>query len=48
MDWLCLGDFNEIMDNTEKYGGNPKSSSQLEPFRIAVEECMLGDLGIKA
>jgi hypothetical protein len=47
MDWLYLRDFNEVLDSIEKYGGNPKSFQQLEPFRNVVEECRLGDLGFK-
>jgi len=47
MDWLCLGDFNEILDNSEKEGGLPKSNAQLAPFHEVIEECLLGDLGYK-
>jgi hypothetical protein len=46
-DWLCIGDFNEIIDNTEKFGGAVKSTSQLNCFRSALEECSLGDPGYK-
>jgi hypothetical protein len=42
-----LGDFNEILDNSEKYGGRPKTDSQLEGFRNAISQCDLGDLGFR-
>lgn len=42
-----MGDFNEMVDNTEKVGGVSKSATQLEPFRSAIEDCSLGDLGYK-
>jgi hypothetical protein len=34
--WLCMGDFNEIMDNSEKVGGNPRSAKQMEGFREVI------------
>ncbi|XP_062163754.1 uncharacterized protein LOC133870607 [Alnus glutinosa] len=46
-DWLCLGDFNEVVDNTEKVDGSLKIASQILPFRSAIEACSLGDLGYK-
>lgn len=43
--WLCCGDFNDILSNEEKLGGNPKNFSQLSISRDAVEDCNLLDLG---
>jgi hypothetical protein len=45
--WLCMGDFNEILDNSEKVGGNPKPMKQMEGFREAIQTCNLGDLGFR-
>jgi hypothetical protein len=43
--WLCMGDFNEVMDNSEKVGGNRRTEQYLGRFRNVVQECNLGDLG---
>lgn len=43
--WLVLGDFNDIVDNLEKVGGNPRTEHQLKGFREAIKECNLGGLG---
>jgi exonuclease III len=43
--WLCLGDFNEILEADEKFGGNPKSRSQMKEFRDTLSCCNLHDLG---
>lgn len=43
--WLCLGDFNEIMDVKEKWGGIEQSVSQINSFKLAIEEAGLIDLG---
>jgi len=43
--WLCVGDFNEVMDNSEKVGGNPRIEQYLGRFWNVVQECNLGDLG---
>jgi len=45
--WLCIGDFNEILYNSEKVGGNPRHAKQMESFREAVQKCNLGNLGFK-
>ncbi|GLT69911.1 hypothetical protein SLA2020_420220 [Shorea laevis] len=33
--WLCIGDFNEIVDHSEKRGGAMRSERQMESFREA-------------
>lgn len=43
--WLCCGDFNDILSNEEKSGGNIRSFTQLSLSRNAVEDCNLLDLG---
>lgn len=45
--WLCMGDFNEILSNEEKFGAASKSFSQMERFREALEDCELSNLGYK-
>jgi hypothetical protein len=45
MAWLCLGDFNEILFESEKVGGRRKAQSSIEKFRHALEDCGLDDLG---
>lgn len=42
-----MGDFNEIVDLSEKYGGAVRNEAQMERFRSTLEECNLGDLGYK-
>jgi hypothetical protein len=43
--WLCIGDFNEILDQSEKVGGAPRPTRQMEDFRAVLDECHLCDLG---
>ena len=43
--WLCIGDFNEIVEQSEKWGANPKREGQMDLFRSALEKCNLSDLG---
>jgi exonuclease III len=31
--WVCVGDFNEIVEKEEKWGGGTRSNSQMEAFR---------------
>jgi hypothetical protein len=46
-DWLCTGDFNEIVDSTEKAGGSLRSTRQMELFRHIILENQLSDLGFR-
>jgi hypothetical protein len=43
--WLCIGDFNRILDQTEKYGGRPFSCSSNDLFRDFLNLHGLVDLG---
>jgi hypothetical protein len=43
--WLCAGDFNEILEQNEKFGAAIRRASQMEGFRQALEDCELCDLG---
>jgi hypothetical protein len=43
--WLCVGDFNEIIDPLEKVGGALRSVRQMEQFRLALDACQLCNLG---
>ncbi|XP_035544579.1 uncharacterized protein LOC118347976 [Juglans regia] len=47
MAWLCMGDFNKILTNVEKFGAANKPISQMESFREALYDCELTDLGYK-
>ncbi|KAK3218312.1 hypothetical protein Dsin_012282 [Dipteronia sinensis] len=42
---LCVGDFNEILCNSEKEGGLERSHLLLDNFRKALNYCGLEDLG---
>lgn len=46
-EWLCLGDFNKILDLSENKGGRSRSASQMGYFHSALVDCSLGDLGFK-
>ena len=43
--WLCAGDFNEILDATEQFGGLVRPESQMDGFQDVVEVCGFADLG---
>lgn len=43
--WLCVGDFNEIVEDAEKYGVYTRSRGQMEQFTTTLESCHLYDLG---
>ncbi|CAA7048220.1 unnamed protein product [Microthlaspi erraticum] len=42
--WFLTGDFNEILDNSEKRGGPPRAESSFVDFRSFMSECDLYDL----
>lgn len=43
--WLCAGDFNEILDAREQFGGVQRPKRQMDGFRDAVSACGFSDLG---
>ena len=43
--WLLMGDFNEILYNSEKEGGRPRTQRQLQAFHDALSECEVNDVG---
>jgi len=43
--WLCMGDFNKIVDQSEKYRGAIRSSTQMQRFSLTPEDYNLNDLG---
>ncbi|KAI9186933.1 hypothetical protein LWI28_022445 [Acer negundo] len=43
--WVCLGDFNKVLDSSEKLGRVPKSFSSLSEFREVLDDYGLEDLG---
>jgi hypothetical protein len=43
--WLCVGDFNEVLEAHEQFGGQTRSERQMDGFREAVHFCGLADLG---
>lgn len=45
--WMCIVDFNEIVEQGEKYGGALRRDSQMAQFRVPLENCGLSDLGYK-
>jgi hypothetical protein len=46
--WICIGDFNEIVSLSEKWGDSGRSSSQMKAFQSILNECELFDLGFVA
>lgn len=42
--WLCVGDFNEVLDQSEKEGALLRREYQMPGFRTALEKCHLCDL----
>jgi hypothetical protein len=43
--WLCGGDFNEILDNSEYFGLHERQEWQMAGFREVVDVCDFHDLG---
>ena len=43
--WLCAGDFNEILEAQEQFGGAMWPERQMDGFRDAVSICGFPDLG---
>jgi hypothetical protein len=43
--WMVVGDFNEIVNQSEKIGGAQRREGQMVLFRNVLEDCGLSDLG---
>ena len=44
--WLCIGDFNMILLQSEKYGGRPYACSSNDPFHSFLDSFGMVDLGL--
>lgn len=44
--WVVIGDFNDLLRQTEKKGGRPHPNALLHGFADALEYCNLFDLGM--
>lgn len=44
-DWIMIGDFNSIIDPSEKQGGRPHRMEKRFPFIECIRDCELHDLG---
>jgi len=45
--WMCIRDFNEIVNHQEKVGGAVRNEAQMEKFWDTLIGCNLGDLGYR-
>lgn len=43
--WACFGDFNELLYEWEKHGGNDQNSQQMSNFREPMDSVGMCDLG---
>lgn len=43
--WVIMGDFNEILHEGEKVGGNQRPASRMKHFGDVINRCNLRDLG---
>ena len=46
--WCCVGDFNEILHQSEKQSRHPPQYKQMEDFQATLDGCNLFDLGFQA
>jgi hypothetical protein len=45
--WVVMGDFNEVLVASKKWGGSAKSKRLMRDFQQALEDCDLADLGYR-
>ena len=43
--WLCVGDFNEVLNVTKKQGGLDRASRQIDNFQCCINSCGLKNIG---
>lgn len=43
--WTIVGDFNDVINGTEKLGGNPVSLQRITTYRNCMNFCNMIDLG---
>jgi hypothetical protein len=43
--WLCIGDFNSVLSQSDKLGGRPVNNSSTRYFRSSVDQLGMIDLG---
>ena len=43
--WILMGDFNEVLEESEKFGGNSLSVRKVREYRECMDHCNLLDLG---
>lgn len=43
--WVCMGDFNKDLDDSERRGGVPTPSWRMRQFREAITAVGLADMG---
>ena len=44
--WVAVGDFNDILCQSEKFGGRPLSRKRVETYAETMNECNLIDIGV--
>ncbi|KAH9790374.1 reverse transcriptase domain-containing protein [Citrus sinensis] len=44
--WVCIGDFNDLLDSSEKNGSRPHAAWKIQGFRSAISDAGLSDLGM--
>lgn len=47
INWMVMGDYNEIADLSEKQGGGGKPRGQMEAIQKVLMDCELSDLGFR-
>ena len=43
--WILMGDFNDVLEESEKFGGNSLSVRKVREYRECMDHCNLLDLG---
>ena len=43
--WALMGDFNEVLSEDEKYGGNPICQRRVRAIKECMDDCNMMDLG---